>query len=146
MRLGLDTSVTLRLLTGVPEDLAERARALLATAEEPVQVSDLVVSETWFALRHHYAVPHAEALRALLALLSDERVQATGVAVSALDDALNQPHSRAAVSFMDRLIRTDYSHHDTQLVTFDRALGRLDGVRYLGREGKGNGERTEAGG
>ena len=44
MSVGLDTSVALRLLTGTPADQAERARELVASAPEPVVISDLVVS------------------------------------------------------------------------------------------------------
>ena len=87
MSIGLDTSVVLRLLTGVPAKQADAARRMLAASRDTVCVSDLVVSESYFGLRHHYAVPHAEAAHALAALLDDPRVQCTGVARRVLLDA-----------------------------------------------------------
>jgi predicted nucleic acid-binding protein len=66
--LGLDTSVVVRLLMGVPEAPARAARRRLehaAEAGETVLVSDLVISEAYHALQYHYGVPKAEA-RSLL--------------------------------------------------------------------------------
>ena len=56
IRAGLDTSVLMRLLTGQPAPLAEVAREHLAEVEESgsvVFVSNLVVSEAYFACQHH---------------------------------------------------------------------------------------------
>ena len=71
MSIGLDTSVVLRLLTGVPAKHADAARTMLTASRETICISDLVVSETYFALRHHYAVPHADAAHAMAALLDE---------------------------------------------------------------------------
>jgi len=79
MSIGLDTSVVLRLLTGAPAKQAEAARALLAASRDSVCISDLVVGESYFVLRHHYAVLLIDATQALAALLDDPRVQCTGV-------------------------------------------------------------------
>ena len=52
MRLGLDTSVVLRLLVGEPQPLAERAWQVIVetrAARGEIVVSDLVVSEAYFA-------------------------------------------------------------------------------------------------
>lgn len=133
MSVGLDTSVALRLLTGTPADQAERARELVASAPEPVVISDLVVSELYFALRHHYRVSHGDTVRAMRALLNDTRVRSTGVAraVMAADSA-----SRASEKpgLMDRLILADYVREGLDLVTFDRDLARLPGARDASRE------------
>jgi predicted nucleic acid-binding protein len=130
--IGLDTSVVLRLLLGEPADQAGRARVLLderLAHNAAAHVSDLVVSETYFALLHHYGVPHREAVRALVSLLVDPRVTATGVAQEVLG-------GMAAISsgagLMDRLIHGDYlAHSDAAMVTFDRAAARLPGARLL---------------
>ena len=87
MSAGLDTSVTLRLLTGVPTEQATAAREFVAASPSPVVISDLVIAETYFALRHHYEVPHADAVRTLLALVSDSHFRTTGVARAVLADA-----------------------------------------------------------
>ena len=87
MIVGLDTSVVVRLLTGMPVEQANSARAALeAQPYGSVAVSDLVVGETYFALRHHYGVPHGRTIAALRAFLFDSRIRATGVAKLARQD------------------------------------------------------------
>lgn len=132
MTVGLDTSVTLRLLTGEPGDQAETARAFVAAAAEPVSISDLVAGESYFALRHHYGVPHVEAVRALLGLVSDPRVMALGAARTVLADAASLSHAKSQPGLMDRLIHAAYEREGVRVVTFDRAMGRLEGVEVMG--------------
>lgn len=132
MSVGLDTSVTLRLLTGVPELQARAAQAFVATASETVTISDLVVSETYFALLHHYAVPHSDAVRALSALLTDARIRGTGIAVNVLGTlAASRATSAPRPGVMNRLIHGEYARDGITLVTFDRDLARLPDVHQL---------------
>lgn len=131
MSIGLDTSVVLRLLTGMPAEQAEQARLLVASAREPVVISDLVVSEVYFALRHHYAVSHRDAVRALRAVLDDARVRAAGVARTVLAAEAEQS-SPPKVGLMDRLILAESARDGIELATFDRALARLPGARAAG--------------
>lgn len=130
MSAGLDTSVTLRLLTGEPAAQAEAAHRLVA-ADGHVTISDLVVGETYFALRHHYGVPHAPALRQLLELLEDTRVVPSGVARAVLREALAARSPATAAGLIDRLIRADYAMDGLEVFTFDRNFARLSGVRLV---------------
>ena len=69
MAIGLDTSVVLRLLVGVPEAQARAAQRRLEHAieqGESVIVCDLVIAEAYYALQFHYDVPKAEARRMLM--------------------------------------------------------------------------------
>ena len=129
MTVGLDTSVALRLVTGTPADQAERARILVATSREPVAVSDLVVSELYFALRHHYAVPHAETVSVMRKFLGDPRIRCSGVARNVLvaDDG---SRTSRKTGLMDRWILADYARDGVELRTFDRELARLPGARH----------------
>ena len=126
MTVGLDTSVVLRLLIGEPAAQAETAHRLLSertfAGNEPAHVSDLVVAESYFALRHHYAVPHAKAVAALKAFLADPRVHPTGASPEVLDQLSS---SHVAPGFIDRLIHGDYRRLGVGLVTFDRDAARL---------------------
>lgn len=57
MRYGVDTSIVLRVLTGKPESLAAVVRTRLEGLwldGAVLDVCDLVVSETYFALQHSY--------------------------------------------------------------------------------------------
>jgi predicted nucleic acid-binding protein len=128
---GLDTSVVVRLLIGEPSALAEMARRMLD--DEPpgsCAVSDIVVGEAYFALRHHYEVPHARAVAALSALLGDPRVRTTGVARQVL---IAMPAKESGAGLMDRLIHGGYERDGLAMVTFDRTAARLPGAHRLGR-------------
>jgi len=129
--VGLDTSVALRLLTGTPMEQAESARAFVAAEEEPVTLSDLVVAELYFALRHHFAVPHVESVRAILALLADPRVRGPGIAHAVFSEALARGSSKSRPGLIDSLIHADYARDGLEIVTFDRDLARLPGARLL---------------
>ena len=131
MSVGLDTSVTLRLLTGSPADQAEAARTLVATATTPVVVSDLVISETYLALRHHYGVPHADAVRALGQLLRETRIRPSGTARGVLAELGERAGTKRAPDLIGRLIHADYARDDVTVATFDRDLARLNGALLL---------------
>jgi predicted nucleic acid-binding protein len=124
--IGLDTSVTVRLLIGEPPVQAEAARALVAANAGEVFVSDLVASETYFALRHHYEVPHAEAAASLRALLEDRRIRSTGVALDVLRE-----NTRGGPGLADRFIHADYLAQGMELRTFDRAAARLSRAKLI---------------
>ena len=129
MTRGLDTSVVVRLLVGVPVDQALAARQ--AIEREPrgsVAVSDLVIGETYFALRHHYDVPHRKAIAALTALASDARIRCSGVAGRVL---ANMPDTKDGAGLMDRLIHGGYQSEGMTLLTFDRGAARLPDATLL---------------
>jgi len=126
--VGLDTSVVLRLLVGEPATQAAAARRLLEEATEATMLSDLVVGETYFALRHHYEVPHDEAIVALRKLVADPRIEATGAAPDVLAQDID---ARSGAGLMDRLIHGDYERAGASLLTFDRHAARLTGARLI---------------
>lgn len=126
--IGLDTSVVVRLLIGAPAAQAEAARRLLVEAGAAVVISDLVISESYFVLRHHYGVPHAEAVAALRALLGDARVTPTGVASRVLAEIAD---SDQKPGLMDRLIHDDYLAAGATFATFDGDAARLEGASLL---------------
>jgi predicted nucleic-acid-binding protein len=131
VRVGLDTSVVLRLLTGEPEAQALQALAEFDKAAQTgteAFVSDLVVSETYFALQHHYAVPKGEALTLLAKFLNESGIRSLGAAATVLAD----PNlATAKPGFVDRLIHAEYRRATEEILTFEKAAGRLPGVRVL---------------
>lgn len=132
MIAGLDTSVVVRLLVGVPEPLA--AAALLYFEQrrgggDEVMISPWVVAESYYALQHHYGVPKRDALRALRRLLESDGVQSTTEvsAVLALDGL-----ESAKPGFVDRMIHAGYLQAGaSEVVSFERALGKLPNTRVL---------------
>jgi predicted nucleic acid-binding protein len=124
---ALDTSVVLRLLTGEPPAQAELARRHVERSSEPLWLDALVVGESYFALRHHYGVPHREAVDALLALVGSDRTSASEQTRAALASA----RAGAGPGVMDRLFVAAARDVGRVLCTFDRQLARLDGARLL---------------
>ena len=131
MKVGLDTSVVLRLLTGEPELQARRALAeldALARSGAVPLVSDLVVSEVYFALQYHYGVPKAETLALLARFLNESGVKSLGASAA----VLAVPNlATANPGFVDRLIHAEYTISAKEVLTFEKAAGRLPGVRVL---------------
>ena len=133
MTMGIDTSVVLRLLTGEPESQAREALSWLqeakASGTNPV-ISDLVASEVYFALQHHFGVSKAEALRHIILFVSSGDVSPDGVLARVLS---TKGLSTVKPGFVDRLIHEQYLHGGaTGMVTFERAARTLPGVRVLG--------------
>lgn len=129
---GLDTSVVIRLLTGLPNKQAKSAFKFLQEthhAGKQVIVSDLVVAEAYFALHYHYSVPELEAIHQLLDFLTSGFVQSEpkGVAVPALKEA----SSGKQPGLVDRIIRHQYLSYTREIVTFDVRMSRLENVRRL---------------
>ncbi len=131
MKVGLDTSVVLRLLLGQPADQAQRAVAFLETVArrgDQAVVSDLVAAETYFALQHHYAVPKKDALAALRRMFADGEIESQGVVLEVL--ALEGLAS-AKPGFVDRLIQGAYISNGGSMATFEKASGKLNAVQIL---------------
>jgi predicted nucleic acid-binding protein len=124
LKLGLDTSVVLRLLVGEPEGQAHRAQARLSkalAAGDAICVSDLVVAEAYHALVHHYGVPSAEAEEML-----EEMV--TSHVVTLEPRSCSEAFGRAGPGFVDRLIASRYRAMQATTLTFDAKLARLPGA------------------
>jgi predicted nucleic-acid-binding protein len=131
MNAGLDTSVVMRLLTGVPEAQAQGALREVQRridAGGTVFVSDLVVAEVYFGLQHHYGMPKTVALELLSGFLRARGIESMGAAVA----VLATPNlAMANPGFVDRLIHAEYRRHAGEMLTFEKAAGRLPGTRVL---------------
>jgi len=129
--VGLDSSCVVRLLIGEPADQAAKAVAALDKLRSEgyrAAVSDLVVSEAYFALQYHYDVPKQYALDQLRQLLSSPEFVALGNALSILD----QPNlGKAKPGFVDRLIHAEYLSQTTGMLTFEKSGHKLPAVRLL---------------
>ena len=128
---ALDTSVVMRLLTGMPEGQARQAltefTSRLASGAH-LFVSDLVISEAYFALQHHYQVPKANALHLLDDFLRDSGVTSIGAA----EAVLATPRlATAKPGFLDRLIHAEALDVAEELMTFEKQAHRLRHVHVL---------------
>ena len=128
---ALDTSVVMRLLSGIPAAQAKKALAAVTDRIESgagVFVSDLVVAEVYFALQHHYKVPKDKALDLLRSFLSEDGITCTGAAA----EVLKTPRlSNAKPGFVDRLIYAEGIGVAEEFLTFELATARLPHVTVL---------------
>ena len=132
--VGLDTSVVLRILTGEPEAQARATRDFIIRTSvhqgKRAVVSDLVISEAYFALVTHYGVSKREAVDGLLEMLERGVVHpcygacAVGV-LRAMRSSGQKP------GLVDRLIHTHYASLPAGMATFEKASRTLTGTVVL---------------
>jgi predicted nucleic acid-binding protein len=132
--LGLDTSIVLRLLTGEPEVEArvavEFVRASILRGKRLV-VSDLVVSEAYFALVAHYGVDKRSAVDGLLEMLERGPVESCDGSC-AVEVLSTMKRAGQKPGMVDRLIHAHYASLPAALVSFERASRKLSGALVLG--------------
>ena len=125
MTFGLDTSVVLRLLTGQPQELASRA---LARYQEGIAngdsfyVSDVVASEAYYAIQHHYGKTKEEALSALKDFSSGE-----GISFSQnFAASINTPNiHKVNPGFVDRMLASGYREQGQITLSCEKSFRRL---------------------
>jgi predicted nucleic-acid-binding protein len=132
VNLGLDTSVVVRLLAGVPEDLAFIALRFLREridAGHHVFVSDWVLAEAYYAFQYHYGASKKDTLDALRSFLATSGVESS----EEIAAVLSTPRLAAAKpGFVDRVIHGNYlAAGMDEMVTFERAAAKLPAVRVL---------------
>ena len=129
-RYGIDTSVLVRLLTGEPpedfEHCVSRLRVLIEEDGAEVFASNQVIVEAYVAVQHHYGVSKADARAGLTDVLrSGLAAPLNGRAVFDILDAVEGP------GLFDRLIADEYSRAGVEILTLDRKMASLPGVRGL---------------
>ena len=132
MKYGVDTSVLLRVLTGQPQSLASVVRTRLESLwldGAILDVCDLVVSETYFALQHSYRLSKECALNALAKLSVHPGFRLSSEAVS----ALRTPRiATASPGFLDRVIHATYvSDEESVMLTCEKDARRLANVEVI---------------
>lgn len=131
MRIGLDTSVVLRLILGEPTGQAEAARLWITgvlKAGNTTVVSDLVIAETYHALIYHYRLNKKEALGAIFQMLISRTVMAAGQAAAVL---LEDKLATATPGFVDRLIHAGYLAEGDQWATFEKGASKMPKTMVL---------------
>ena len=129
-RYGIDTSVLVRLLTGMPEadyfNSVERLSALAIDEGTGVVASNQVIGEAYVAVQHHYGVNGADARAGLLQVLR------SGL-VSPLNgrSVLEAIQASGGAGLLDRLIANDYARADLETLTLDKAMAALPRARIL---------------
>jgi len=131
--VGLDTSVVLRILTGEPEAQARATRDFIRTAVHQGKrsvVSDLVISEAYFALVTHYGVSKREAVDGLVEMLDRGVIHPChGACALEVLRAMKSPGQKPGL--VDRLIHAQYASLPAGMATFEKASRKLPGAVVL---------------
>lgn len=128
-RIGIDTSVLVRLVTGLPpEDYSSCVERLAAMTENGVELfaSNQVIGEAYVALQHHYGTAREDAKSALRAALTSGLVAPLNG--SAVLEALA---ASSGPGLFDRLIVDDYARSGLTTLTLDREMSSLSGAKRV---------------
>ncbi len=121
---GIDTSVLVRLATGLPaaefQKTLDRLVPLVEKQGSQIVASNQVIGEAYIALQHHYGVEKLQARAALLDVLRSGLVEPLR-GKSALD-ALS---AKTGCGLMDRLIASDYDDLGFATLTLDKKMAKL---------------------
>ena len=129
-RFGIDTSILVRLLTGVPERLhahcVSALRDLIEQQGAQILISNTVIGEAYVAVQHHYGVSKVDARASLAGVLRSGLVAPlNGHSVFAALEAQGGP------GVFDRLISDGYAREGVQVLTLDRKMASLAEARRL---------------
>lgn len=126
MKYGLDTSVLMRLLNKTNDEYSQRIAAYISSRLEEGDtffISELVVSELYFALQHHYGHTKEVSITALRAIAKTPGFTFSPEAKAALEtpDAW-----RASPGFVDRMIANGYASRGCVTLSCEKDFRKLD--------------------
>ena len=129
-RFGIDTSVLVRLATGVPQIQFQRTvdklTVLIEKQGAQIVASNQVIGESYIALQHHYFVAKLDARAALLGVLQSGLVEA-----SRGQSTLDVLTATKGCGLMDRLIAAEYNDEGFTTLTLDKKMAKLKNALLL---------------
>ena len=127
----VDTSVVVRYLVGVPDDLARRAREIIDQIDD-VQIGGVALSETAYVLTTVYRAPRHTVVDSVTAFLTKTNVSTFGLDKDLALQALLMCRPSGRVSFADALIWAEARSARSEAVyTFDQRFPS-DGLELRG--------------
>ena len=127
---GIDTSIFVRVLTGLPapeyQATVKRLAAIRAAQPEHITVANIVIAEAYAVLQHHYALSKSDARAAILSALTSGLVEPAH-----RDAVLDALRATKEPGLTDRLIALDYASQRATVLTLDRKMATLTGCERL---------------
>lgn len=127
---GIDTSIFVRVLTGLPaadyQATVKRLAAIRASQPEHITVANIVIAEAYAVLQHHYALSKSDARAAILSALTSGLIEPTHG-----DAVLEALRETKEPGLTDRLIALDYNRQRSTVLTLDRKMAALPGCERL---------------
>ena len=121
---GIDTSVLLRLATGLPEEQAQRSQEaiekLLEAPENSVVASNQVIGEAYIVLQKFYELSKDDSREALSNVLQSGYVEPLNG-----PEVLTTLTNSSGCGTMDRLIHQGYLSVSCHVLTNDGGMARL---------------------
>ena len=131
MKCALDTSVLVRILVNRPQPLASDVIAdvarRIADGDEMI-VSNLVLSEAYYAVQHHYGVDKETALRSFRILSLNDGFEFSEEAKSIL---AMEGLDHAKPGFVDRLICAEQQRAGVSVLSCEKAFRRLPNAEVI---------------
>ena len=129
-RYGIDASVLVRLLIGLPpaefERCVQELSALVEHDGAEIFASNQVIGEAYAAVQHHYGVTNTDARSGLLSVLRSGLVSPlNGSPVLTALEVSGGP------GLFDRLIADDSHRAGLEVLTLDRRMANLPKSRLL---------------
>ena len=129
-RFGIDTSVLVRLASGVPQIQFQRTvdKLTLLVEKQGAQIvaSNQVIGESYIALQHHYGVDKLDARAALAGVLQSGLVEALRG-----QSTLDALAATKGCGLMDRLIAAAYNERGFTTFTLDKKMAKLKNAILL---------------
>ena len=128
MSAFVDANILVRHLTGDPADMAARATAYLAEAEE-LYLTDLIVAETVYVLESFYEVPRPQVAMAMRSLIAFD-------AIVTVDPALLlraiEVYEIDRLDFADAyLVACAESTGVSSVASFDKSIDRVKTIERI---------------
>lgn len=128
MTAFVDTNVLIRHLTGDPPDLAARATAYLAAADE-LLLPDLIVAETVYVLESFYEVPVDEVARLVRSVIAFPAIRTIDAALLLRALEVYETHR---LDFADAyLVASAESSGVDEIASFDRTIDRVPTINRI---------------
>ena len=122
MTAFVDTNVLIRHLTGDPPDLAERATAFLAGANE-LLLPDLIVAEVVYVLESFYEVPTDEVAQLVRSVVAFAPIRTLDPAILLRALEIYETHR---IDFAEAyLVASAEASGIHDIVSFDRSIDRV---------------------
>jgi predicted nucleic acid-binding protein len=124
----VDTNVLIRHLTGDPPDLAARATAYLAAADE-LLLPDLIVAETVYVLESYYEVPVDDVARLVRSVIAFPAIRTVDPALLLRALEVYETHR---LDFVEAyLVASAESAGVDEIASFDRSIDRVATVSRI---------------
>lgn len=128
MTAFVDTNVLIRHLTGDPPDLAARATAHLAAADE-LLLPDLIVAETVYVLESFYEVPADEVARLVRSVIAYPPLRTLDPALLLRSLEVYETHR---IDFAEAyLVASAEATGIPDIISFDRSIDRVTTARRI---------------